>query len=162
MSNARHSMGASLQVNDNGDGTTFAIITGSEIIDIVGPEEMTGEVKATHLLSPNFFKERKPGLRDQGKVTLKMAFINASVTQLKGYCDARAIKLWKILYPLDLSIPEVTNAYHKGSGFLSKMTPTFADPESEDRITLDVDRMGRRRRSVIVGDRGHRIGRGGC
>lgn len=139
MSKARHSMGTLLYVNANDDGSTFVQITDGEVIDITGPEALVGEVKATHLGSPNFTKERKPGLKDEGKITLKMAFTNNALFQLRGYRDNRSVKLWKITYPLDLSIPESVNAYHQGSAFIAKLASSSPDAESEERILVDVE-----------------------
>lgn len=137
MSNARSSYGASLEVGT--DGNTYAQISGAEVIDINGPEKTTGEMKATHLLSPDTTEETKAGLKKPGKVTLKMAFINTALTQVEGYYENRTLLYWSIVFPIDADLGEVTAATYKGRGFVCKIGSAFPDADSDERITQDVE-----------------------
>jgi hypothetical protein len=130
---AVHTYTTTLEVNDNGDGSTFVAI--AEVREIKGPERLVGVVKATNLNSPNATLEKLPGMIDPGKLTATLAFTKAQYNTLLGYI--RVVKLWRISWPL--AGAETTPSRVKGNGFIVKLGNTFADAEQNEVALCELE-----------------------
>jgi len=128
-----HSYTAALNVNDNGDGSTFVQV--AEVKDIRGPEETTGVVKLTNLNSPNATLEKAAGMIDPGKVTFTLTATKAQVNKLVGY--RRVTKLWQVVWPLVGT--ETTPSKWQGSAFITKRGQMVPDAENNEAVTCDCE-----------------------
>lgn len=92
-------LGTSLKMGNGASPEVFSPI--ANVVSIDGPSETLETVDATHLLSPNFFREKLPHLKDGGQVTTTIQFDPNTATQsqttgLKKKYDDRVLTHFQI------------------------------------------------------------------
>lgn len=78
MTDALIGAGATFSRGDAASPEVFTAV--AEVMSIGGPALSVGSVEATHLTSPNKWKEFIPGMVDGGEVTLELNFLPANAT----------------------------------------------------------------------------------
>lgn len=118
-----------------GNGATPEVFTTvAEVINISGPNMSRELPDATHLGSPNGYREFIGGLKDGGEVTLECNWIPGNATQdqstgLLSIFDSGATKNWKVTLP---TTPTVTMTF---AGVVSAFEP---DIPVDDKLGLSV------------------------
>lgn len=84
-----------------GDGTsneTFTTVL--EVVNISGPGETLELIDATHMESPNAYREYIPSLLDSGEITFDLNFLpgNATQTVLRTDLTNRTKRNWKLVF----------------------------------------------------------------
>lgn len=84
-----------------GDGATSeAFTTIAEIVNISGPGESLEMIDATHMESPNTYREYIPSLLDSGEITFDMNFLPALAAQttLRTDLTGRTKRNFKLIF----------------------------------------------------------------
>jgi hypothetical protein len=81
------------------DGSTWASIP--ECKGIAVPEESVEYQDATHLGSPNGFREYVPGLKDAGEITIPCGYSTAGYNTAQGYRTNGTLIYFKTTMPLE-------------------------------------------------------------
>src|SRR5262249_45477836 len=127
---AIHPYGAKFQSNANDDGTTFADVAG--VISINKSGQKVGEMKATHLQSPNAALEFGPAMIQPGTYTVTCHFLKTLLSQFYGW--VRTTKNWRVLYPLVGA--EGTPSRWDFVGFITNYDDEIPDPSSDTAIIM--------------------------
>lgn len=130
-SSGLHPYGSKIEVSD--DGNSWNAI--AEVADIDPPDETVIEAKATHLLSDNAAKEKKPGISETGDCKFMLNFTKAQFNTFKGY--RRLMKFWRISHPLDVG--ETTPTRYVFQGFWKRLGTQKLDPEATQVIQAAVE-----------------------
>ena len=91
--------GSTFAVGDGGSPEVFTAF--AEVVTITPPQLVRDTVDATHMASPEKWREFVPGLRDGGEVSLEMNFIPGGPGEdaiLIAFQDETAGN-WKITFP---------------------------------------------------------------
>jgi hypothetical protein len=124
-------------IGDTNSPITYTQI--SEVKSIKGFEMATPVVDVSHLQSPFFTKEKRPGMMDPGTVEIKFNF-TADSSQLA----ILSLQQNQTLFPFKALSPAQNGAktyQYTGQGFVSKYTPGTAEPDkvNEGTMTMEVD-----------------------
>lgn len=106
-----------------GDGATAEVFTTvAEVKSISGPNLSMDTIDATHMESPNAFREFIPSLKSAGDVTLEMNYLPANANQAGFITDFqnRTLRNWKIVFP---DAATTTWAF---SGYITAFAPSAA------------------------------------
>lgn len=85
-----------------GNGATVEVFTTvAEVKSISGPGLSMETIDATHMESPNAFRELLPSFKSAGEVTLEMNFLPANANQQGFVTDFqnRTKRNWKLVFP---------------------------------------------------------------
>ena len=86
----------------HGDGGAPEVFTPfAEVVSITPPQLVRDTVDATHMASPQKWREFVPGLKDGGEVSLEMNFIpgNSDWDVLFAAFNDEEVSNWKITFP---------------------------------------------------------------
>lgn len=101
-------MAATADDTDIGFGTTFAKKTGpaayltlAEVVEFNPPETSRDSVEFTHMLSPERWREFKPGLKDAGEATLTYNLIpgEADDDVIADHFASNLVETFRVTYP---------------------------------------------------------------
>jgi len=86
-----------------GDGAspTEAFAAVAEVKNISGPNLSTETIDATHMESPNAFREMLPSFKSSGEVTFTVNFLPGATnhTDVLGDYDDRTLRNWTLVFP---------------------------------------------------------------
>lgn len=106
-----------------GDGATAEVFTTvAEIKSISGPNMSMETLDATHMESPNAFRELLPSFKSGGEVSLEMNFLPADANQ-QGFVEDfqdRALRNWKLVFP------DTATTTWSFSGYITAFSPSAA------------------------------------
>lgn len=106
-----------------GNGATVEVFTTvAEIKSISGPGLSMETIDATHMESPNAFRELLPSFKSAGEVTLEMNFLPANANQ-QGFVEDfqdRVKRNWKLVFP------NTATTTWSFSGYITGFTPSAA------------------------------------
>jgi hypothetical protein len=124
------------EIGDNASPITWTLI--SEVKSIKGFEMTTPVVDVSHLQSPNFTQEKRPGMIQPGTVELTGNFTyDSSQSMILGLQRSGDLVPFRIQSP----VQNMAKTYQlTGRGFISKYTPgTFETTKvNEFTITMEV------------------------
>jgi predicted secreted protein len=106
-----------------GDGATVEVFTTvAEIKSISGPSLSMETIDATHMESPNAFREFLPSIKSAGEVTLDMNFLPANANQAGFITDFqnRTKRNWKLVFP------DTATTTWSFSGYITAFAPSAA------------------------------------
>jgi len=91
--------GTSFGVGDGGSPQVFTDF--AEVVSITPPQMVRDTVDATHMASPQKWREYVPGLRDGGEVSVEMNFVpgSTSIDALYTAFTTDTVATWRILFP---------------------------------------------------------------
>jgi hypothetical protein len=129
MTEALHGYGASFERGDGGSPESFAAI--SEVVSITPPAPEEEQIDASHLKSPDAYREFISGLTDPGECTFEMNFIpgGASFPLLRADRDAKVKRNYRIVFP-DTPNSIVT--------FAAKVTTIAPEVPLDDKMSASV------------------------
>lgn len=134
MTDALIGAGATFGRGDGASPEGFTSI--AEVTSIGGPALGLGSVEATHLTSPNKWKEYIPGMLEGGEVTLELNFLPGNATQsdtsggLLNDMRTRAINNYQIAFPDSPSTQWIVPA------FVTAFEPTT--PVGDEKLAASV------------------------
>lgn len=128
---------AQFLIGDNASPINYTQI--AEVKSIKSFEMTTPVIDVSHLQSPNFTQEKRPGMMQPGTVELSGNFTgDASQLTVLGLQQSQTIFPFKVIAPAQSN----SETYqYVGQGFISKYTPgTFETTKvNEFAITIEVD-----------------------
>lgn len=128
-----HAYGAILEYSTD-SGSTYN--SAGEIVDCDPPPETVAEAEATHLLSDNAARERKPGLSNTDKMKATLNFVGSQYSALKT--QRRVSLTWRITLPKTAA--QATNGDRfTFTGFWTSLHPTKLDPKDEKVIQANLE-----------------------
>jgi predicted secreted protein len=100
---ARVGMGSRFEIGDGADPEVYTQL--AEVININPPSMSRDALDATHMLSPEQWREFVPGLKDGGEVSVDMNFIpgGAGETQIMANLAADNTANYRITFPNGVS-----------------------------------------------------------
>ena len=123
MTDATIGLGTTLAYGDGGSPEVFTTV--AEVVSISGPGMSRELPDATHLGSPNGYREFIGGLRDGGEVTLELNWLPGNAT----HDQDNAGRNWRITLP---TTPAATVTF---TGVVSAFEP---DIPVDDKMSLSV------------------------
>lgn len=106
-----------------GNGATVEVFTTvAEVKSISGPGLSMETIDATHMESPNAFRELLPSFKSAGEVTLEMNFLPANSNQ-QGFVEDfqdRVKRNWKLVFP------DTATTTWSFSGYITGFAPSAA------------------------------------
>lgn len=80
------------------DGVTYTTI--AEVQSFDGPSATLDMIEATHMESPDYYREYIPGLKDGGDLSLSLNYLPSNTTQnvLQEDLDNRTKQYWKVVW----------------------------------------------------------------
>ncbi|TXH19321.1 MAG: outer capsid protein Hoc [Hyphomicrobiaceae bacterium] len=106
-----------------GNGATVEVFTTvAEVKSISGPGLSMETIDATHMESPNAFRELLPSFKNAGEVTLEMNFLPANANQQGLITDFqnRTKRNWKLVFP------DTATTTWSFSGYITGFSPSAA------------------------------------
>lgn len=106
----------------------------AEVVEIGGPGMEIEVLDATHLRSPNFWREKIGGVKDGGEISLTVNYIpgdvshDASTGLLSAFTGAKSapIDAYTLVFPDDdattWTIPGFVSSFEPGAAFEDKLT----------------------------------------
>jgi predicted secreted protein len=128
---ARIGYGAQLQYGDGGSPEMFATV--AEIVDTIsGPSLTADQVEATHMESPDGYREYISGLKDGEEVTFTCNYLptNQSQLGLLAIFESGSRRTWRRVLPM--FSPPVTQE------FRANVTGFNYDTPVDDKMTFEV------------------------
>lgn len=131
-SQARIGYGTLVKFSDGGSPETFKTL--AEVVDITGPGLSRELPDATHMESPDGYREFLGGLKDGGEITLECNHLPNHETQdaetgVLALYDSGDRRAWQIVFPVS---PEVT---WQMDAVVSAVEPNFP---IDDKMGLSV------------------------
>lgn len=128
---------------DIGNATTFAIEGGTpatyevvaEVISVTPPPLTRASVDATHLQSPDRYKEFIPGLFEQGECQLGLNYIPSAYALLAAEFEKVTNGNYRITFP--------EGSTFDFSGFFTGLTPPVTTPEGKMESGATIKPTGR-------------------
>lgn len=129
---AKIGYGTLLKFGDGASPESFTTV--AEVINIDGPGLSRSIPEATHMESPDGYREYLAGLKDGEEVTVECNFLPGNATQdpstgVLSFFESGARKNWQVVWPFS---PAVTWEF---SGIVTGFQPTTP---VDDKITLSV------------------------
>jgi predicted secreted protein len=113
--------------SDGTSGGAFATV--GEVLDITPPSLAKDAVDATHMASPDRWREFIAGLKDGGEVSLELSFIpgNASTTAALSDINSNSAGYYKIVFPdaTEWGFAAIATGFEAGDPLDDKMTATL-------------------------------------
>lgn len=96
---AKIGMGSRFEIGNGADPEVFTQL--AEVINITPPAMSRDAIDATHMLSPEMWREFIPGLKDGGEVSVEMNFIpgGAGESQIMQNLAADETRTYRITFP---------------------------------------------------------------
>lgn len=131
--------GIKIQRND-GDSPNDWVDTGAELRDVSGPDMSKDTPDATHMLSPNRFREFISGLIDGGEFTASIAFIPGGTTWAELFEDFKAKDLieWRLLFPDGTGSTPASLVYDTAWRFSAHISALSPAMPLDDSMVSDV------------------------
>lgn len=124
MTNASIGYQATFGIGDGGSPEAFTDV--AEVVTITPPAMARESIDATHLESPNKYKEFIAGLAESGDATITINFVPSTTDVLVTAFEAESGN-FRITFPnaVTMTFSGIVTGYEVGELSLDKMTATF-------------------------------------